>query len=63
MIEQDFVVYKVFEVISAQGVFLKIEVKGTHWVCSRLVVWEVQLLQIRVLECLSNGDSLVWIVS
>lgn len=46
MIKLYFIEHKVLEIFLAKRVLFEVEIKGAHGLCRRLVVWEVQLLQV-----------------
>jgi hypothetical protein len=49
VVEHDLLIDQIFEILFAQRILFEIEVEGTHWLGHWLIVWEMQLFQIRVL--------------
>ena len=62
VVKHDLFVDKVFEVLFAQRILFKIEVKSAHWLGHGLIIWEMQLLQVWVLEGVRHGNPLCWVV-
>ena len=62
VVKHDLLVDQVFEVLFAQRILFKIEVESTHWLGHGLIVWEMQLLQVRVLEGIRHGNPLSWVI-
>ena len=58
MIEHYFIVDQVLVVFLLQRVNFEVEVEGTHWFASWLVIREVQLAHVGVSQGLVNSDSL-----
>ena len=49
------------ELLGGQVVVLELEVQVVHLLTSGLVFLEMQVPQVRMLQCLRDGDSLFWV--
>ena len=63
MIEHNLLIDKIFEIIFTQRELFKVEIVSTHCISRRLIVREVQLLEVRMLKGLLDGDSFLRVVS
>lgn len=61
MVEHYLIIDQVLILLLLQIVELKIKVKRTHQMVDWLILLAMQLSHVRMLECLGDGDSLLWI--
>lgn len=62
MVQHDFFVHEILEVILTQRILLEVKVVRTHRRRRRLVIWEMQLRQVRVLQSILDADAVIRIV-
>lgn len=63
MVQHDFLVHEILEVILTQRVLLEVKVVRTDWRRRRFVIREMQLRQVRVLQGILDADAFIRIIS